>query len=154
MSATSRAHSASAGISDSFHFRSTAEDLAAPGQSFAARLQEVIEAHLDDSDLCSGNLHRFVPTSRATLHRLLHKYAGLSTSSYLSRYRIQRSLHFLADCHQSIADVAAKVGMNSSAYTRAFRAEFGHTPSDVRSLWWAGSGEPLRFETIGNFLKQ
>jgi AraC-like DNA-binding protein len=115
------------------------ESLAAPGHSLAVRLREVIEAHLDDSELCSGNLHRLVPTSRATLHRLLHKYTGLSTSSYLSRYRIQRSVYFLADCQRSIAEVAAKVGMNSSAYTRAFRAEFGYTPSDFRSQCWAHS---------------
>lgn len=106
-----------------------------PDQPLINRLQEVIESHLDDFDLCSGKLHRYVPTSRATLHRLLHRHEGVSTSRYLSRYRIQRSLHWLADCQRSIADVAAKVGMNSSAYTRAFRAEFGHTPSELRHNW-------------------
>lgn len=101
-------------------------------QPFLSRIVEIIEAHLDDGNLSSGNLHRFVPTSRATLHRLLHKYAGLSASDYLNRYRVRRSLDYLFCAKHSISDVAACVGMNNSAYTRAFKAVFGRTPSEYR----------------------
>lgn len=152
MNPVSRTSTASLNVSAPDFSQPTDEHDTTPGYFLTARLREVIEAHLDDTNLCSGNLHRFVPTSRATLHRLLHKYAGQSTSSYLSHYRIQRSLQFLGDCRQSISEVAAKVGMNSPAYTRAFRAAFGHTPSDFRNLWWAD--DCYKFETIGNFLKQ
>lgn len=103
-----------------------------PAEPFLLRITEVIEAHLDDGDLCSGNLHRFVPTSRATLHRLLQKYAGLSASDYLNLYRVHRSLDFLQSARHSISEVAASVGMNNSAYTRAFKTVFGQTPSEFR----------------------
>lgn len=103
-------------------------------QPFLLRIAEVIEARLDDGSLSSGNLHVFVPTSRATLHRLLHKYAGLSASDYLNLYRVRRSLEYLFCAHRSISDVASCVGMNNSAYTRAFKAVFGLTPSEYRRM--------------------
>lgn len=105
-----------------------------PDQPFLSRIKDAIESRLDDNGLCSGNLHRFVPTSRATLHRFLHKCTGGSTSDYLNCYRVQRSLAYLNCPHCSISDVAAQVGMNISAYTRAFKAVFGVTPTEYRRV--------------------
>lgn len=108
--------------------------LAPPDQPFLSRIKDAIESRLDDNNLCSGNLHQFVPTSRATLHRFLHKCTGGSTSDYLNCYRVQRSLSYLNCPNCSISNVAAHVGMNVSAYTRAFKTVFGQTPSAYRRM--------------------
>lgn len=103
-----------------------------PNSGILARLLDVLEAHLDDLDLKSGSLYLLVPTSRATLHRFLRRNIGLSTSDFLNRYRVSRSLPLLSDLSRDINQIAAAVGMNSSAYTRAFKQEFGQTPSSFR----------------------
>jgi AraC-like DNA-binding protein len=128
----------------------SAPDLFSQDQPFLLRVAEIVETHLGDCELCSGNLHRLVPTSRATLHRLLHKYTGLCASDYLNRYRVIRSLDHLSCCFRSISEVADCVGMTNSAYTRAFKQVFGQTPTEYRRL----GDNALHIETIGKTLRQ
>lgn len=101
-------------------------------EPFLARLNLAIEANIQDFDLCSGNLHRIVPTSRATLHRKLAQTLSLCASAYLNLYRVCRSLEYLPVREYAIKDIALLVGMNGSAYTRAFKNFLGQAPNNFR----------------------
>lgn len=119
------------------------------------RLNEVVENRFHDFDLSSGNLHRLVPTSRATLHRKLSRAFGICASEYLNNYRVFRSLDYFPSLRYSITDIAMLVGMSSSAFSRAFKTFVGQTPNDYRLKCLAAAydsekdGNAAIFETIG-----
>lgn len=72
-------------------------------------------------------------------HRLYHLFEPLGgVMRYVQQRRLQRAFHTLSNptCRRlRIADVATRLGFASEAhFSRAFRAAFGHTPSDVRAM--------------------
>lgn len=104
----------------------------------AARLEQArrfIEANLSDQDLGPDVIAAALHVSRRTLYRLAAGQDGVA--GMIRRQRLARSRAMLADPlhrHRSIAEIAAAVGTRSAAqFSRAFRAEYGTTPSEVRS---------------------
>ncbi|MEQ6310550.1 helix-turn-helix domain-containing protein [Delftia acidovorans] len=72
-------------------------------------------------------------------HRLYHLFEPLGgVMRYVQQRRLQRAFHTLSNPayrRLRIAEVAARLGFASEAhFSRAFRAAFGHTPSDVRAM--------------------
>lgn len=64
--------------------------------------------------------------------RIFHREAGLPLRIYARRLRVRTALARIADC-QEFAQVALQLGFFDHAhFTKAFRAEFGMTPSDWR----------------------
>ncbi len=71
--------------------------------------------------------------SRVQLHRKLTALAGISTSLYIRRYRLQRARQLLANAGLTVSEVAWKVGFeNLSWFSQAYREEFGESPRDAR----------------------
>jgi AraC family transcriptional regulator len=71
--------------------------------------------------------------SRYHFHRLFHAFAGESLAAYVRRERLQRAALRLRETADEIAAVGMTAGYDSpSAFTRAFAAHFGVTPSEFR----------------------
>ena len=71
-------------------------------------------------------LHRFA--------RLMKRYFGLTPSQYIAKTRIAAASRLLRETNQSVADIALACGFyDHSAFTRAFRAVTGVTPTQFRA---------------------
>jgi AraC-like DNA-binding protein len=99
------------------------------------RIQRHIARNLG-APLAPEQLCRTFGISRHRLYQLFEPLGGVAR--YVQQRRLQRAFQTLSNPvyrHLRVADVAARLGFASEAhFSRAFRAAFGHTPSDVRAM--------------------
>ena len=97
------------------------------------RVRHVIRRRLHSATLTAAALCRETGMSRSQLYRLLEGEGGVVR--YIQRLRLQASYAALADpCDsRSVAAIGEACGFyDPSTFSRAFRREFGMTPSDLR----------------------
>ncbi|MBS7789858.1 helix-turn-helix domain-containing protein [Roseococcus sp. SDR] len=116
-----------------------------------ARVRRAIRANLGSARLSPALLCRLAGTSRSQLYRLLEGEGGVAR--YIQKLRLEASHAALGDARdgRSIAQVAEACGFHDpSAFSRAFRREFGATPSEVRAAALAGQAlRPLSMRDAG-----
>ncbi|WP_280192351.1 helix-turn-helix domain-containing protein [Delftia sp. PS-11] len=99
------------------------------------RIQRHIALHLG-TPLTPETLSQAFGISRYRLYQLFEPLGGVVR--YVQQRRLQRAFQALstpAYRRLRVADVAARLGFTSEAhFSRAFRATFGYTPSDVRAM--------------------
>jgi AraC-like DNA-binding protein/quercetin dioxygenase-like cupin family protein len=96
-----------------------------------AAAMEFTKRHLDSAT--AEDVSRAVSVSERTLRRLFQETLGLPWRTYLLHARMLRAMALLAAEGQSVQDTASAVGFDSlSAFTRAFTAFAGETPSTYR----------------------
>ena len=67
------------------------------------------------------------------LARLMKRFFGLTPSQFITKTRIAAASRLLRETDQSVADIALACGFyDHSAFTRAFRAVTGVTPTQFR----------------------
>lgn len=63
--------------------------------------------------------------------RCFHEEVGLTSITYLNRYRVKQAKALLDAGKMGITEIAVEVGFSSSSYfTRVFRDEVGVSPRD------------------------
>lgn len=66
--------------------------------------------------------------------KLFSGYIGQTPNHYLTQYRLDKSTYLLENTDQTVTEIAAAVGFNSSSYyAEAFRKWYGKSPSDYRA---------------------
>lgn len=74
-----------------------------------------------------------VGMSRSAFAERFRSLVGLAPVTYLSEWRLQKALPMLDHTRQSVQQVASQTGYQSSAaFSRAFSAKFGISPSEYR----------------------
>ena len=120
-------------------------------QNYHARMQRVldhIDRHLDD-DLDLEILSGVAAFSKFHFHRQFTATFGLSVHRYVQLARMRRASHQLAhQGAQSVTDIAMAAGYDApDAFARAFRQQFGQSPSSFRKSpdWepWLAAFGPL-----------
>ncbi|MEV7193312.1 helix-turn-helix domain-containing protein [Streptomyces sp. NPDC093510] len=100
------------------------------------RVQSHVRRHLRDPGLNPDSIAAAHHISTRYLHRLFQEQ-GLTVSSWIRRLRLERCHRVLADpafAAVPVGVVAARWGFPQPAvFTRAFRATYGLTPSEVRA---------------------
>ncbi len=101
--------------------------------AFITKLNEVIHAHLDDSEFGILHIARAMMLSRAQLHNKIKALTGRSTGLYVRFVRLVASRELLKNPELNISEIAYDVGFKDPAYfTRCFKEEFGKAPSEFR----------------------
>ncbi len=106
------------------------------------RLFDYIDRHLDQV-LSVDELSRQANFSRFHFQRQFSNYVGLSVTRYVQLLRLRRASHQLAfDRRRRVIDIALEAGFeNPESFSRAFKKNFGQTPSQfrVKPAWqpWA-----------------
>ena len=98
------------------------------------RVRSFVQANIVSPDLGVARLQRELGVSRSRLYRLFEPYGGVH--HYIQHRRLLHAYSALADPndHRRILDIAEERGFDDAAeFSRAFRREFGHSPSDVRA---------------------
>lgn len=119
-------------------------------------------------DLSLGEIAQACGVSRHHLAHAFGEASGMSVMAYVRGRRLSEAARALAGGANSILDVAMEAGYAShEAFTRAFGAQFGASPEQVRARGIEGltlleplkfaddpstSIGPLRFETAGEIL--
>ena len=97
-----------------------------------------IQRHLDE-DLALEDLATVAAFSRFHFHRIFRGLVGESLHEHIRRLRMERAAQALKRGDDAITDVALAAGFEThEAFTRAFGAMFGVSPSAYRA-----SNEPL-----------
>lgn len=98
-------------------------------------IKRYIDRHPGSGRLEIADLCRLLGLSRTVLYRLFEREGGIA--AYILRRRLRRSFSLLiskARPNWRIVDFAVDAGFSSAAtFIRAFRRQFGVTPSDVRT---------------------
>lgn len=102
--------------------------------AFLSKLNQIIEAHLDDTEFRAESLADQVAMSIRTLTRKLTMMAGISPARLIRSYRLRRSLDLLRQGHP-VSETAYMVGFeNPSYFTKAFKDFYRQTPSEYLSI--------------------
>ena len=73
--------------------------------------------------------------SRAKTYQLFERFAHMSPNTYLTNYRLAKSMDYLQSTNLSVLEIAALCGFQSPSYfTSVFRKEKGVTPKEYRAL--------------------
>ena len=97
-----------------------------------AKSLRLIHSHPDRS-WTIDELASEVAMSRSRFFEKFRKLVGETPMSYLSQWRLQKSLELLTDNKKSIQQVAFDAGYQSpAAFSRAFNDKFGVSPSGYR----------------------
>jgi AraC-like DNA-binding protein len=103
------------------------------------RVRQAVRRNLRSPSLGPDKLCREAATSRSQLYRLLEGEGGVA--HYIQRRRLSESYSMLCDVSKNfpIGKVAEMLCFaDGSSFSRAFRREFGMSPSDVRARSLAG----------------
>jgi AraC family transcriptional regulator, positive regulator of tynA and feaB len=100
-----------------------------------AEVRRQVERRLSDPALDVGSLSRQLGVSPRTLHAAVSA-GGETFAAMLRRRRLERAALLLADpgSRRTVTEIAASVGFDGpSSFSRAFRREFGRSPTEARS---------------------
>ena len=104
------------------------------------KVRRAVSRNLHSPSLGTGTLCRETAMSRSQLYRVLESEGGVA--SYIQRRRLAESFSRLCDTSNvlSIGDIAASLCFSDpSSFSRAFRREFGVTPTEVRGASRSGA---------------
>jgi len=105
------------------------------------RARVLVSRRLLDPDLTPENICRDLHVSRSRLYRLFEPTGGIY--SYIRRHRLLQARDALANNTdmRSIGEIAEQWGfVDPSAFSRAFKHEFGISPKEARMTGWDGNG--------------
>jgi AraC-like DNA-binding protein len=107
------------------------------------RVRQVVRRHLRTPTLAPTAVCRLVGMSRSNLYRLFEDKGGVAR--YIQRERLLEAHAILTDpaTTESISAIAEDLCFaDASSFSRTFKREYGHTPSEVRSPALAGLAAP------------
>lgn len=109
-----------------------------------AAVQRYIRRHMDEP-LNRGVLASVAGFSVSHFHRVFKETAGESMAAYTRRERLERAARKLRAGAVDITDVALAAGYDThAAFSKAFKQQFGLSPSAFRQLGCGAATELLR----------
>ena len=98
--------------------------------AFLIKIQQLLEANIEDEHFGIPQICRALKMSRTQLHRKLKALTGKSTSYFIRSIRMQKARELLQSPDLNVSEVAYAVGYSDPAYfTNCFTDEFGKPPS-------------------------
>lgn len=93
-------------------------------------LLETIEAQLVNPDLDVDYLCGQLGMSRTRLYQKIKQITGQSIGEFVRTIRLKRAVHILLHEDVPFTEVMYRIGIQSQSYfTKAFKKEFGKTPT-------------------------
>lgn len=109
-----------------------------------ARVIALVDAALDDADLSPATLVERSGISRSELYRCFTPAGGIARVIQLRRLRQAYRQLARGDGPATVSRIAEAVGFfDASSFTRAFRREFGCTPSEVMARRPTAATRPI-----------
>jgi AraC-like DNA-binding protein len=103
-----------------------------PQTKFIQLLVQAVNQRMDDSDFGSLHLSQEVNLSESQLYRKIKAITGKSTAIFIRSVRLQHAKQLLQTTDKNVSEIAYETGFNHpSWFSKAFKEEFGHSPSDI-----------------------
>ena len=103
------------------------------------KLDQAIEASLENGAQGVEAICAILPYSRSQLSRRIRQLTGLSLSHYINRYKLTKAGIWLQLTDWSIGRIACELGYSSQQYfCKLFREQYELSPSDYRKIKTAG----------------
>jgi len=104
-------------------------------QVFLEKLNEIIEANLQNEQFGVAEMSREMGLSRSCIHRKLKTITKKSVTRHIREYRLQKAMEMLRHHEATAAEIAFRVGFSSPAYfNKCFHEYYGYPPGEVRKL--------------------
>ena len=102
-------------------------------ESWIGEAEQIVLDNLTSSEFSLDELSAELHYSRSAVQKRIKQFTGLSVSKFIRSVRLEKSLEFMVDEENSIAQIAHLVGFKShSYYTRCFKDYFGTDPVKKR----------------------
>ncbi|HDZ04112.1 hypothetical protein LCGC14_0217720 [marine sediment metagenome] len=103
-----------------------------PQTKFLQHVIKVIHDNLDDADFGTSQLAKEIHLSESQIYRKLKAITDKSTAVFIRSIRLQKAKELIETTNKTISEIAYEVGFNDpSWFSRAFRDEFGISPSSI-----------------------
>lgn len=116
-----------------------------PSSSTVERARQIVQRHMGSPDFGPSQLGRLLAMSRSKLYRLLDGDGGVA--HFINRERLLQARRDLTTPGEplSVHAIASRVGFRDhSTFSRAFRREYGCSPSRLRERLQSAHPEPGR----------
>jgi TolB-like protein/AraC-like DNA-binding protein len=101
--------------------------------TFLQKLEEVVEANLQNDQFSVEALADQMNMSRSNLHRKLKQTTGQTANQFVREYRLERAMDLLKKEEKTITEVAYEVGFSSQSYfTSCFSEYYGYPPGEAK----------------------
>lgn len=98
---------------------------------FLTKLLDFIDLHWNNNKATIEFIGKELGYSKSQFYRKLVKLTGMSPNSFLTAFRLNKSLKLLGQQSLSISEIAFEAGFCSSSYfSKCFRKAYGLSPSD------------------------
>lgn len=95
-------------------------------------IERLVESSYQNDDFTIDTICATLGISRTTLHRLVKRQTGLSTTTYINYVRLARALQILQLEYTTVKEVAHKVGFRDPKYfSKIFKHRYGISPSQI-----------------------
>jgi CheY-like chemotaxis protein len=101
--------------------------------AFIKTIDEFIHDNIMNNELNANILADKMCISVTTLNRRIKATAGTNTTNYIRLKRLGRAKQLLSNTNMAMGEIQAVCGFDSPSYfSRAFKAEYGMSPSEFR----------------------
>jgi DNA-binding response OmpR family regulator len=100
-------------------------------QAYFSKLTEMVETNMDNPDFSVNHLCLELGINRSKLYSMIKTITGMTLGQYILKLRLDKAADLLKNSRLTITETSYRIGIESPSYfTRAFKAQFGVTPSD------------------------
>lgn len=101
---------------------------------FFTRFVELVEKNLSNSSFSVDFLSSELMLNRTRLYSTIKDITGMTLGHYILKHRLEKAANLLRTTNLTVTEVVFSVGIESPSYfTKAFRAQFGVSPSDFKN---------------------
>lgn len=102
-------------------------------QEFIKQVDEYIHENIMNCNLNATMLADHLIMSTTTLNRKINSITGTNTTNYIRQRKLARARYLLTNSNMSMGEIQVVCGFESPSYfSRAFKGEFGESPTDYR----------------------
>ncbi len=105
-----------------------------PDEKLLARMVDIIEEHISDSDFNVNSLCELLDISNKQIYRKCTQLLNMTPVEYIRTVRLKKAALLLEQHNFNISEVMYMVGFNNHSYfSKCFQKEFGVTPVQYRN---------------------
>lgn len=103
-------------------------------ETFMCKLNQIISANLDNSELDVMLIANQIAMSRSSLYNKLKVLTGMGVNDYINKFRIEKAAHLLKNTDFSITEISERTGFSYQRYfSSVFKQVYGVTPTQFRN---------------------